>query len=33
MAVSIAWPIAGEKKADWERMIQFYGFCEVLPDQ
>ncbi len=32
MAVSIAWPIAGEMKADWERMIQFYGFCEVLPD-
>jgi len=32
MALSIAWPIMGEKKSDWERMVQFYGFCEVLPD-
>ena len=33
MALSIAWPITGEKRTDWERMIQFYGFCEVLPDR
>ena len=33
MALSIAWPIIGEKRPDWERMIQFYGFCEVLPDR
>ncbi|MBF8299138.1 MAG: hypothetical protein HW397_187 [Dehalococcoidia bacterium] len=33
MALSIAWPISGEKRTDWERMIQFYGFCEVLPDR
>ena len=33
MAVSISWPIAGEKRTDWERMVQFYGFCEVLPDR
>ena len=33
MALSIAWPIVGEKRTDWERMIQFYGFCEVLPDR
>ena len=33
MALSIAWPIAGERKTDWDRMIQFYGFCEILRDQ
>jgi len=33
MALSIAWPIIGEKRADWERMIQFTGYCEVLPDR
>ena len=33
MAISIAWPVAGDRKADWERMIQFYGLCEVLPDR
>lgn len=33
MALSIAWPILGEKRTDWERMVQFNGFCEVLPDR
>jgi hypothetical protein len=33
MALSIAWPVSGEKRTDWERMVQFYGFCEVLPDR
>ena len=32
MAVTIAWPISGERKADWDRMVQYYGFCEVLRD-
>ncbi len=33
MALSIAWPVTGEKKPDWERMVQFYGYCEVVPDR
>ncbi|MBI3743416.1 MAG: hypothetical protein HY261_03935 [Chloroflexi bacterium] len=33
MAINIAWPISGERKGDWERMIQYYGLCEVLPDR
>ena len=32
MAITIAWPIVGERKSDWERMVQFYGFCEVMQD-
>jgi hypothetical protein len=33
MALITAWPILGERKADWERMVQYYGLCEVLPDK
>ena len=33
MALATAWPVAAEKKSDWERTIQFYGYCEVLPDR
>ncbi len=33
MAISLAWPVSGERKADWERMIQYHGLCEVLPDR
>ena len=33
MALINAWPISGERKSDWERMIQVYGLCEVLPDR
>jgi len=32
MALTIAWPVTGDRKADWERMVQYYGFCEVLRD-
>ena len=33
MALINAWPVSGDKKSDWERMIQVYGLCEVLPDR
>jgi len=33
MGISIAWPVIGERKPEWERSIQFYGYCEVLPDR
>ena len=33
MALLNTWPAAAEHKADWERTIQFYGLCEVLPDR
>ncbi len=33
MAISLAWPVSGERRADWERMIQYHGLCEVLPDR
>lgn len=33
MAINLAWPVSGERKADWDRMIQYYGLCEVVPDK
>ena len=33
MAISVAWPIVGERKPEWERMVQFYGYCEVAKDR
>ena len=33
MAFITAWPVTGERKGDWERMVQYYGLCEVLPDR
>lgn len=33
MAISLAWPVSGERRADWERMVQYHGLCEVLPDR
>ena len=33
MAFITAWPVNGERKGDWDRMVQYYGLCEVLPDR
>ena len=33
MALISAWPVSSERRGDWERMIQMYGFCEVTPDR
>ncbi len=33
MAVAQAWPVSAEKKSDWERMVDIYGYCEVVPDR
>lgn len=33
MALLSAWPVNGVRTTDWDRMIQYYGLCEVLPDR
>lgn len=33
MAIMATWPINGVRTADWDRMVHYYGMCEVLPDR
>ena len=32
MALSVMRPITGDKKQDWDRSVQVYGFCEIARD-
>ncbi len=32
MAGNQVWTVSAEKKSDWERMVDMYGYCEVVPD-